>query len=568
MQQTYCLLLEEGQSETTQWSLEGQEQWIIGSDPEACDVVIPLKEHGLQLAKIWLEGDDLMCEKLIDDAALWIDQEALDPALIWPMGTLLKGDTFALRLIEGGREDNPSLDAFDAAFDPRSPAHVGDGRWLVKVIAGPNVGGQVALSQGKPYVIGSGSECDIALSDFSVSKQHCQVIVEKEDTIVVRDLESRNGVYVNNTKIDQSLTIQSNGIISIGSTTLLVIDREAEQRTVFAPQTTVALPQQTTETEQPKTTDTVAPEKVQPPPRISPIVTGAGALFFVILFIALYGLGSLFQSEPILPEAHADQSHKISAILEDRPHIHFAYHEQTQKITLSGHVLTMTDKNMIRSQVEALPFIRMIDDTNLVIDAMAVKEYTTMLQQRWSGVTLDVTEPGVFVLEGNLTQRQELDELMQYLNAHFPYVDQTLQQVVVAEAITEELNEALRDIQQQGLVGEFQNGELIIVGAYPASKSGAFQAIVETFRQKRGVTKMRNLAIEQPDDAGAGLIDLTDRYRVTGTLKQENVNFGVVINNKILKRGDMLDDMTVVSIRPNRVILEKDGLKYRIDYNT
>jgi hypothetical protein len=40
-----------------------------------------------------------------------------------------------------------------------------------------------------------------------------------------------------------------------------------------------------------------------------------------------------------------------------------------------------------------------------------------------------------------------------------------------------------------------------------------------------------------------------------------------LINGKILGPGDQLDGMNVTAINPSSVYLEKDGMKYKIDYN-
>jgi hypothetical protein len=40
-----------------------------------------------------------------------------------------------------------------------------------------------------------------------------------------------------------------------------------------------------------------------------------------------------------------------------------------------------------------------------------------------------------------------------------------------------------------------------------------------------------------------------------------------VINGKILSLGDNLDGMVITAISPTAVLLEKDGLKFKINYN-
>ena len=48
--------------------------------------------------------------------------------------------------------------------------------------------------------------------------------------------------------------------------------------------------------------------------------------------------------------------------------------------------------------------------------------------------------------------------------------------------------------------------------------------------------------------------------------KMKRIMF-IVINGKILSIGDMIDGMTVTRFIRTMVLLEKDGLKFRINYN-
>ena len=62
-------------------------------------------------------------------------------------------------------------------------------------------------------------------------------------------------------------------------------------------------------------------------------------------------------------------------------------------------------------------------------------------------------------------------------------------------------------------------------------------------------------------------IDVSRQYQVTGYSKKDDQNMFIVINGKIMSVGDAIDGMTITSIMPNMVLLEKDGLKFRINYN-
>ena len=58
-------------------------------------------------------------------------------------------------------------------------------------------------------------------SDGRVSKLHC-VILHKNDKLYIRDVDSRNGTYLNGVRIDHPMEIQRDDIIGIGETRLEV----------------------------------------------------------------------------------------------------------------------------------------------------------------------------------------------------------------------------------------------------------------------------------------------------------------------------------------------------------
>ena len=66
--------------------------------------------------------------------------------------------------------------------------------------------------------------------DGRISKKHC-VIVSRGDKLYLRDENSRNGTYLNGTRVEEPIIIQKDGIIGVGGTRLEVqrIMRESDQ---------------------------------------------------------------------------------------------------------------------------------------------------------------------------------------------------------------------------------------------------------------------------------------------------------------------------------------------------
>ncbi|WP_413613005.1 FHA domain-containing protein [Bdellovibrio sp. HCB-110] len=79
--------------------------------------------------------------------------------------------------------------------------------WALRILTGPQAGTMIELKMGK-NLIGRAPQCDIKLVSPGVSKEHTEVAVFK-DKIVITDLKSSNGTYLNGIRIQ-------NGIMRLG----------------------------------------------------------------------------------------------------------------------------------------------------------------------------------------------------------------------------------------------------------------------------------------------------------------------------------------------------------------
>ena len=88
------------------------------------------------------------------------------------------------------------------------------------VASGKSAGRSIALKHGK-LLIGRADECDIRPLGDEVSRRHCEVRVDG-DALTVEDLKSRNGTYVNGTKIAAKTRVTDGDIIRVGPIELRV----------------------------------------------------------------------------------------------------------------------------------------------------------------------------------------------------------------------------------------------------------------------------------------------------------------------------------------------------------
>ena len=77
-------------------------------------------------------------------------------------------------------------------------------------------------------IIGRRQDCDLCIPLASVSRRHCQLSSNKEN-LIIRDLKSRNGTYLNGKRIDEA-TVQPGDYLKIGPLVfLLQIDGQPEE---------------------------------------------------------------------------------------------------------------------------------------------------------------------------------------------------------------------------------------------------------------------------------------------------------------------------------------------------
>jgi len=77
--------------------------------------------------------------------------------------------------------------------------------------------GKAVLVNGPKCLIGRGEECQVRPQLDAISRKHCLITV-RENEVVVRDLKSRNGTFVNNeaVKTDADTIILNGDILRVG----------------------------------------------------------------------------------------------------------------------------------------------------------------------------------------------------------------------------------------------------------------------------------------------------------------------------------------------------------------
>jgi pSer/pThr/pTyr-binding forkhead associated (FHA) protein len=122
--------------------------------------------------------------------------------------------------VSTGEEELPPLEDDDNPDATRAGPPV-----TLEITAGPDRGKRKRFKSVR-MVIGRGLDCEVVLSDQSVSRRHVELVYGGESGVLLRDLGSGNGTKVNDERVDERNLVH-NDVITIGRTSLRFIDEQA-----------------------------------------------------------------------------------------------------------------------------------------------------------------------------------------------------------------------------------------------------------------------------------------------------------------------------------------------------
>lgn len=496
--------------------------------------------------------------------------------------------------------DNRYDSLFDDEDETQELAHVDfdlldtTGRWFLKVLSGPNTGAEFSMQSGTSYLVGTDSAtCDIVFQDLSVSRQHARISIDSHDRVAIEDLNSRNGSFVDGEKLVGRKAVVSNVLVSMGTTTFMLIDREGERQTIVSP----LIPHMAEKKEETPTPASIAAEAAKKQQesfgpiqeaalgplqseidkikeaekkeaRISHAISTLVVLACLTGILIVVGVSTtfLFKTEEVsLPKA-GDADTLISKALKDYSTVRYSFNPTTGKLLLIGHVLTQIDRTKIIENLQDFKFISQIDYNNIVIDELVWRNINQVISQNPAWKSISITSPfaGKFVMSGFLKSRKQAEDLYDYVSQNFPYLDLLERRVVVEEDLKAQILQKLAESGFRTLQTALANGDLTISGSIANGTLPQYTATVADIKTLPGIRSVQSIVNEVAPEQT--MVNVSDRYKVTGySLQGKHLN--VVINGRILMKGDILDNMTIVEIQPNAVLLEKEGIKYRIDFN-
>lgn len=557
------LIAEEGPLSGQAIRFEEGKEWVLGRDPDESGIVLedPMVSRKHVICR--LTGEGYVLENLSSVNPATQNGRVITEAVLMREGDIIQiGNTFFRFTEKNPSEKVDSPQPFER-HDELSIEGGDDARWMLKVVSGPNSGAEFNMQKASTYILGKDpSLCDIVFQDLSVSRQHARVTIDEDDQAWIEDLGSRNGVIVGGVPITERHRLNSQDLVSLGTTSFLMIDREKPQETIISLPTAAAVAREE-QREEAMATSQAIPWKERVIPKKHLILTG-GLLAFVL--IVAMGMISLLKTEPIpIPQKH--ETEQIAHAIKQYTDIQFTFNESNGKLFLVGHVITPVEHQELLYIIRAMPFVHDIED-NVVIDEYVWQNVNALLTSNgaWQGVSISSIEPGRFVMRGYLQTLDQAQALSDYMNLNFPYLDRLNNQVVVETNLQMQVESMLFEHGFTGVTFQLSNGELVLTGRVDSKNSSSFNNLLHQFKEIMGIRMVKNFVV-LTSGADSARTDLSSKYQVTGFSKRDDKDYFVFINGKILGKNDILDGMKITGVLPNMVLLEKDGLKFRINYN-
>jgi S1-C subfamily serine protease len=97
--------------------------------------------------------------------------------------------------------------------------------------------GQAADVAGDRFLVGRGSDCELTLADGEASRRHALLRPQADGSVVLEDLGSTNGTFVNGRRINGPVTLRGGERVRIGDTELNFLDGVAAQTQQPSPAT-------------------------------------------------------------------------------------------------------------------------------------------------------------------------------------------------------------------------------------------------------------------------------------------------------------------------------------------
>ena len=184
------------------------------------------------------------------------------------------------------------------------------------------------MQEGNSYIIGSTPDgCDIVFHDNSVSRQHAKVEIAGDGKIFIEDMGSKNFTYLSGDELEGRQSLDMNQVVSMGTTSFVVIDREGEMITVISP----LMPEvvKTLQSEEKKKEEIEKKANVKAK-EMSKSMNTLVIIGILVGFFALVSLSisSLFRSETVDHEQTVVSEKKLDEYMKTYPQLTYTFNKR------------------------------------------------------------------------------------------------------------------------------------------------------------------------------------------------------------------------------------------------
>lgn len=209
-----ALLVVRGIDQGRTFELDMDRELVIGASKNA-DISLGDTLASRKHASVRAMGTQLQLTDLGSTNGTFVNGARVDVAMLAPGDQVLVGLT-VFQVVESTPNELP-------AYPASLPSLPIVRRFRLRVLNGPDDGIEYDIASEQPIILGSSKKADITITDDVMSRRHLQ-LKTTVDGLIVEDLGSTNGTFVNAERITDPVILRNDDRILVGKTILQVLE--------------------------------------------------------------------------------------------------------------------------------------------------------------------------------------------------------------------------------------------------------------------------------------------------------------------------------------------------------
>jgi pSer/pThr/pTyr-binding forkhead associated (FHA) protein len=195
-------------------------EYLVGR-AEGSNIRLTERNVSRRHAQLTLQNERWLLTDLDSDNGCFVNGRRIGEPIVLAHGDFIQIGDYRLRITDDATvRTQPDVEDDTLRAVPEGSRH--DQHDRLVVLTGPNTGAVYALHEGQ-ILIGRGEECEIALTDTSVSRVHAE-IVGGEHGYELFDRGSANGLHINGVELAQTF-LEPSDVIELGDVLLKFVPK-------------------------------------------------------------------------------------------------------------------------------------------------------------------------------------------------------------------------------------------------------------------------------------------------------------------------------------------------------